>query len=99
MRAHDHSRSAVTALKAVFFPETFLQGMELSVFGHAFDRHEIRAVGLHRKHRAGFHGKAIRQNRTCATDARLTTDVRARESGHIADEMRQKKSRLDVLFV
>src|SRR5262245_32264043 len=99
MRAHDHSRSAVTALKAVFFPETFLQWMELSVFGHAFDRHQIRAVSLDCKHGAGFHGQAIRQDRAGATDAGLTTDVRARQSGHIANEMRQKKTGLDVFFV
>src|SRR5215216_947622 len=32
-RRQDHPRRAVAALKAMFFPEPFLDGMELTVFG------------------------------------------------------------------
>ena len=52
VRAHDHARRAVSALQAVFFPEAFLQRMQLPVSGHAFDRDDVRTIRLDRKHRA-----------------------------------------------
>ena len=77
MRTHDHSRRAVTTLEAVFFPETFLKRMKLAIFGHAFDRHNVCAVGLDRKHRARLHRESIRQDRAGAANTRFAADVRA----------------------
>src|SRR5437773_1097263 len=68
MRTHDHSRRAVTALEAVFFPETFLKRMKLPILSHAFDRYDVCAVCLNRKYRARLYREPIGQDRTCATN-------------------------------
>ena len=73
--------------------------MKLAVFGHAFDGHDVRSVRLDCKHRARFHGKAVRQDRARAADAGFASDVRARQFRHVTDEVRQQKPRLNILFV
>jgi hypothetical protein len=99
MRAHDHSRRAVSALQSVLFPEALLQWMEFAVFGHALDSHEVRTVGLNRKHRARLYSQTIRKDRAGAADTRLAADVRSRESRDIADKMREQKPRLNVFLI
>src|SRR5213594_1251675 len=99
MRTHDHSGRAVTALEAVFFPEAFLKWMKLPILSHAFDRYDVRAVCLNRKYRARLYGEPIGQDRTCATNTGFATNVGAGQAGHIADEVCQQKTRLDVFVV
>ena len=73
--------------------------MELAVSRHTFDRDDVYAVCLDCEHRAGFHGQPICQNRTGAAYAGFAPDMRARQACQIADEVREQKARVDVLFV
>jgi hypothetical protein len=52
-------------------------------------------VGLHGKHRAGFHCPAVQMNGTGPTGAGIAADVRACEAQMVAEEMDQQSSRLD----
>src|SRR5262245_19815365 len=99
MRTHDHSGRAVTALEAVFFPEAFLEWMKLPILSHAFDRYDVCAVCLNRKYRARLDREAIGQDRTGATNTGFATNVGAGQAGHIADEVRLQKPRLDVFVI
>ena len=83
----------------MFFPETLLKGMKPAVFSHAFDRHNICAVGLDRKHRARLHRKSIGQDCARAANTGFATDMRPGQARYIADEVRQQKARLHVFFV
>src|SRR5271168_193447 len=47
---HQHAWSAITALQAMLFFETFLQRMKLAVLYQAFNGQQFAAVGLHREH-------------------------------------------------
>src|SRR5207249_8288747 len=48
---HQHAGRAETALQAVLLGETLLDGMQFAALLQAFDRGDLRAVGLHREHR------------------------------------------------
>src|SRR5262249_30859977 len=71
----DHSRSAITALEAVVFPEAFLNGVKLTVCRKPFDRCYARPIGLHCEYRARLYRLAIDKNRTRAANRCFTTDV------------------------
>src|SRR5437016_145472 len=58
----DHSRRAVTALQTMAFPKTFLHRMQVAVRGEAFDRSDVRSIGLHCEHRARLHRLTVDQN-------------------------------------
>src|SRR5438093_11569575 len=99
MRTHDHSRRAVTALEAVFFPETFLKRMKLPILSHAFDRYDVCAACLNRQYRARLYREPIGQDRTSATNTGFAATVGAGQAGHIADAVGSQKTRIDVSFV
>jgi hypothetical protein len=96
---HDHAGSAVTALEAMTFPEAFLHPVQLPVFGEAFDRGDLRAIGLDGEDGARLHRFAILQDGAGAADARLATDVRAGEFAVIAQEMYEQGARLDLVLL
>src|SRR5689334_12817979 len=54
-RGHEHARRAEAALQAVLLGEALLDGVQLAALLQAFDRGDLRAVGLHREDRARLH--------------------------------------------
>ena len=74
----DHSRGAKTALEPVTFPKGFLNRMEPLSLSQTFDRQNITAIRLHRKHRAGLDGGVVQHDRARAANAGFTADVSAR---------------------
>jgi hypothetical protein len=92
-RRHDHARSAEAALKPMFIPESFLDGVQISVAREALNREHVFPVCLNGKHGARFHRDAIHGNGARATDRRFTTNVGARQPGYIADVVNQKEPR------
>src|SRR5690606_40709716 len=76
-RRHDHTGGAVATLQAVFFPEGFLHGMELSVGRQSFDGRDFAPVCLHRQTGTGFDRATIQMYGTSPTLAGITADVGA----------------------
>ena len=71
-------------------------GLELAVgSAEAFDGGHFGAVGLHGEDEAGAHGLAVEQDRARAADAVLAPEVGAGELASLAQEVRQRQSRLD----
>jgi hypothetical protein len=98
-RGHDHARRAEPALQPVLLPEGVLDRVQLAVLGHAFDRGDLRAVGLDGQHGAGLHRLAIQMDGAGAALARVAAHVRAREPGQLADEVHEEEPGLDVMRV
>ena len=98
-RRHDHARRAESALQPVLVPERFLHGVQLAVHGQAFDGHDVRAVSLHREHRAALDGLAVDLDGAGAAQRRLASHVRPGQSNHLAQVMDQEQSRLHVVGI
>ena len=96
---HDHTRSAVTALQSVAFPETFLHRMQLAVPSQALDSGHFGTVRLDGKNRARLHRAAILQDRAGATNAGFAAYVRTGEFAEIAQEMDEEHPRLDLVLL
>ena len=64
--------------------------------GEALDGGHRGAVSGHRKDRAGLGAAAVDEDRARSTVTRIAADVRAREAGHVADEIDEQQPRLDV---
>src|SRR5690606_1833679 len=56
---HDHAGSTEAALQPVMFPKGFLHRVQPAVRGHTLDRPYLRALRLHREHRAALDGIAV----------------------------------------
>src|SRR5258708_40259919 len=93
-RGHDHAGSAKSALRAVLVPEGFLHGVEFAVDGESFDGEHLAPVGLDGKHGATFDRLAVHMDGAGAAERSLTTDVRAGESGDIAEIVNEEQARL-----
>ena len=93
---HDHARRAVAALQPVFFPEPFLQGVQLVALGKALDSDDLRAISLDGEDGAGLSAPTVDEHRTGATLARIASDVCAGEIELFAQEVHQERSRLHV---
>ena len=93
---HDHAGRAVAALQAVFFPEPFLQRVQLVTLGEPFDGDDLGAICLDREDRTRFGAAAIDEHGAGATLARVAADVRASEIELFAQEVHEEHSRLDV---
>jgi hypothetical protein len=89
----DHSRGAKTALKPVTLPKGFLNRMECIPLSQTFDRQDITAIRLHRKHRTGLDRAVIQHNRARAANAGFTANVSAREPDRIPKKMNQQQPR------
>src|SRR5713101_3640576 len=98
-RGHDHARRAEAALQPVLLPEGVLDGVQLAVLGHAFDRGDLRAVGLDGQHGTGLHGLSIQMDGAGPALAGVAAHVRAREPGQLADEVHEQEPGLDVMRV
>ena len=96
---HDHTRSAVTALQAVAFPETLLHRMELTVSSQALDSGHFGTVRLDGKNGTGLHRAAILQDRAGATNAGFAAYVRAGQFAEIAQEVNEEHARLDFVLL
>src|SRR5580692_5147234 len=91
---HDHTRRAESALKPVLFLKSFLQWMEFTVIGHAFDGANLAAIRLHGKYGAGLHRPAIQKHRACTAVCGVAANMRSGERQDLTDEMDQEKPRL-----
>src|SRR5215831_7240774 len=96
-RGYNHPWRAETALQSVLVPKSFLHGMQHSVPGNSFDGDEFSALGLNRKHRAGFDGLTVQRHGASATNGRLAADVRSREADDIAQVVNEQQPRLDFV--
>lgn len=96
---HDHSRSAESALEAVLVPERFLHGIELAIVCQAFHGYDLRAVGLHGKHRATFDGFAVQLHGARSAERSFAAHVRAREACDVAQEMDEQQAWFDILGI
>src|SRR5690242_7888560 len=77
----------------------FVVAIAIPSSSEPFDCGDFGAIGLHRQHRAVFHGFALEQDGTCAADGSFTTDVRAGEAEYVAKIVDQKQARLDLAFI
>ena len=94
--AGDHPGRAEAALQAMMLAKGVLQRMQRAVrLRHALDRKDFGAVRLHGKHRARLHRLAVEIDRAGAAMGRLAADVRAGQLELFAQEMDQKRARLD----
>src|SRR5262245_8060138 len=95
-RRHDHPGRAETALQPVFFPEAFLQRVQLAVRGEPLDRRDGRSVGLHREERAGLRAAAVDENGAGAALCGVAADVRAGQAQLFAEEVDEQDARVDL---
>src|SRR5215467_11060577 len=96
---HDEARRAVPALQAVLVPEGLLDGVQLAIFGHAFDGREVPAVRLDGEHRAALHRFAVDVDRAGAALARVAADVRACETDDVSQVVHEQKPGFDLVLV
>src|SRR5205823_11939043 len=90
-----HAWRAEAALQSVLLKESFLDRIELAVLLQSFHRHDLTAVRLNGERRARLDRLSVEQDRACAARRGLAPDVRARHFEVLADEMDEKKARLD----
>ena len=78
------------------FAESGLQRVEVGrVFGgETLDGEEVVSVGLYCKEQTGTHGHAFEQDSAGSTDAVFASDVRARQSQMMAQEVAQQQAGL-----
>jgi hypothetical protein len=82
----------------VTFPKAFLNRMQFAVPGQPFNGRNLRAVRLHRENGARLHRLAVHQDRACAANTRLTTDMRSSELAKVAQKMNEQHARLDFML-
>lgn len=80
-------------------PKAFLDRMQFSVEGQAFDRRHGAIIRLNGEERARFDGLAIEQDSARAANARFTSDVRAGQSAPITKKMHQECPRIDFVLL
>src|SRR6185295_13914328 len=95
---HDHAGRTIPALQPMAFPETFLDRVQLAVFGQAFDGSDFGAIRLNGENGAGFDGRAIQKHSACAADARFTSNMCAGEIAMVAQKMHQEHPWLDLVL-
>src|SRR3546814_20753590 len=60
--------------------------------GQSLDRRHCAAIGLQREHQAAAHGIAVDDDRACAADAVLATDMHAGAAGIAAQEVAERQA-------
>jgi hypothetical protein len=83
----DHTRGAVTAFKAAFFPKRPLDRMKFIAFGQTFDGRHCFAIDLESRGRTGADGSAVHQNRAGAANLHFATFSRSLETQVIAQKV------------
>jgi hypothetical protein len=96
-RRDNHARSAEAALKPMFIPESFLDGVQIPVTRQALNREHVFPVCLNGKHCARLDRDAIHGHGARATDRRFTTNMGARQPGDLANVVNQKEPRFDFV--
>ena len=95
-RCKQNSGGAKPTLKAVQFPEFFLQWVELiSIRRHPFYRFDLRAIALYREQQTGPYRLAFQQYGAGTADPVLTADMGTGQSQIISENIREQSSRLD----
>ncbi len=95
----DHARRAEAALQAMHLAEALLQRMQRAVGSRdALDGEDLGALGLDREDGAGFDRLAVEIDGAGAAMAGVAADMRAGQVQLLAQEMDQKRARLDQRF-
>src|SRR5438309_10877843 len=94
-RGHHHSGRAEAALQPVLLMEAFLDRMELAILLEPLDSRDRSLIGLNREHRARLHRAAVHENGARAAVGRIAADVRAGHPEVLAEEVDEKRARLD----
>jgi len=97
-RGHDHPWGAVAALERVLGVERLLQRVPLPV-GHALDRGDRRAVGLHREDGAAFHRFAVQVDRARAAVGRVASDGGTDQAEPVPQVVHQQQAGLHVVDI
>src|SRR5439155_8690569 len=93
---HNHPRRAEPALQPVFFPEAFLQRVQVAIRREALDRGDRRAVGLDREECAGLLAPAVDEDDVGAALTGVAPDVGPRQTQLFAQEVNKEDARVDV---
>src|SRR5262245_21147714 len=96
LRAEQHARRAEAALQRVARDEGLLQIGDLAAVGHPLDGIDARAVALHRPHQAAAHHRAVDAHAAGPADPMLAAHVAAGEPGGLAQEVNQRRARVDA---
>ena len=89
---------AVPALQAVVLHERLLHRVQRAVgVGHALDRADVLAVGLHGEHGAALDRFTVQMDRARTARRGVAADVRAGETGLLTDEVHEQRARLDIV--
>jgi len=95
----DHAWGAKATLKAMFFPESFLNWMELSVGCQALDRHDACPISLYREDGARLDRFTVDEDGACAALGRVAANVGAGQPQDIAQVMNEKETRFYVVLI
>src|SRR5262245_51019639 len=97
LRGEQHAGRAEPALQRVAAAEIVLQVCDLAGVGDAFDRLDPRAVALHGEGETAAHHRAVDAHRAGAAEAVLAADMTARQAERLAQEIDQRRARVDRL--
>ena len=95
-RRQNHARRTHAALRASVNQESLLHGVELAGVGDAFNRADIRALGLQRWHQAAIHQRAVHDHGTGAALALAATFLGSGELHLFAQHVQQPGHRIDA---
>src|SRR5258708_29954516 len=98
-RGHDEARRAVAALQAMLVPKSLLQGVQLTVRGHALDRGELLAFGLDGEHGAALDGFSVHQDGASAALAGVAADVSPGEADYVSQVVHEQQPGLNLVLL
>src|SRR5579859_8141215 len=97
LHRHQDPRRAEPALQRVTFVERLLKGMQRRGAGsHSLDGRDPVAIRLDREHQARPDRLPVQLDRARPAHSVLAAEVRAREPGVVADEVRQQQASLNL---
>ena len=92
---HQEARRAEAALETVLLGERLLDRMKRRAGGReALDGHQLVPLRLYGEHQAGPHGPPVDENGAGAAHAVLAAEVRAGQVELVAQEVRERGTRL-----
>lgn len=98
-QSHQYAGCAETTLRAVRFPESFLDDMQVFGISKAFDCLNLVSICLDSKHQTGADGLPIEQDCTGTADTMFTSDVSAGQAEVMTQEIAQQDARLYFALV
>ena len=93
---HDHAGCAVATLQGMMFTEGCLHGVQRLAIRDALNRYDVSTIAGQSQRRAALDCLTIDVNHTGATLARITANVRTRQTLLIPEELDQECARLDL---